>query len=643
MLRRHFFILSLMLSLQFSTLAFAEPAKNYYADELVKTAADLKLDQDHYWHILLHYHPRWLGGVKSEIGSKLFFNAPNGRTSPGAELAATIRHFFDPVPSNSNSQPPQCAFIDRYRWLKSILNFDSKLLPETPCKDFEEWHNALDPDSVTLVFSSYYMSNPSSTFGHTLLRLNHRNHTKSERLLDYGVNYAANPSTTNALLYGVLGMIGGFDGQFSNIPYYLKVQEYGDIESRDLWEYDLNLTPAEVERLMTHLWAIGHVPISYYFFDKNCSFMIMALLDAARPELDLSHEFNNWWVIPSDTIRGVNQKSGLVTAVNVRPSIAYRIQKQRSELDADQDRVFLNIIQSPEESAKYFAEMKTWPNSRSARVMDLTLDYLRFLKVKLKNKLTAEYSALQTELLGSRSDIPEKPIEIRVTDEEIANQRPDHGHPTSRFSIGGGYNQLDGPFTSFGIRAAFHDLNAQSMGYPRSAEIVLLSVDAHFNPQPSTVRFENIDLIDVVSVVPWDRVFRKISWAMRLGAAPVRDFNCGDCLEYQASAGAGIAFQLGRSSIAYLLGKAELGFGANYTPSYRLGPAGELGWLTDFSDSWSLRVSASYHFPVLGYTPPFYLASAETRVSTSRSTDMRLGYDLYPIESQGRLIFNVYF
>jgi hypothetical protein len=34
-------------------------------------------------------------------------------------------------------------------------------------------------------------------------------------------------------------------GEYSLMPYYRKVKEYGDFESRDLWEYELNLSPEE--------------------------------------------------------------------------------------------------------------------------------------------------------------------------------------------------------------------------------------------------------------------------------------------------------------------------------------------------------------------------------------------------------------
>ncbi len=38
---------------------------------------------------------------------------------------------------------------------------------------------------------------------------------------------------------------GNIRGEYSLMPYYRKVKEYGDLESRDLWEYELALNEQE--------------------------------------------------------------------------------------------------------------------------------------------------------------------------------------------------------------------------------------------------------------------------------------------------------------------------------------------------------------------------------------------------------------
>ncbi len=48
------------------------------------------------WQTLLHYRPNGEGGMVSDADDPRFFLAPNGKTDPQAELAATLRAFFQP-------------------------------------------------------------------------------------------------------------------------------------------------------------------------------------------------------------------------------------------------------------------------------------------------------------------------------------------------------------------------------------------------------------------------------------------------------------------------------------------------------------------------------------------------------------------
>ena len=65
-----------------------EPA---YLNELVEKARKVQLWEARLWWLLLHYGDNWLlGGVTSEADGPGFFNAPNGKTNPQAELEATL-------------------------------------------------------------------------------------------------------------------------------------------------------------------------------------------------------------------------------------------------------------------------------------------------------------------------------------------------------------------------------------------------------------------------------------------------------------------------------------------------------------------------------------------------------------------------
>src|SRR5262249_47537065 len=154
-------------------------------------------------------------------------------------------------------------------------------LPEQDCPRFDEWRETIGAKGATLLFSSAYLNSPASMYGHTFLRLDRQREAygSAPSLLDYTINFGADPWTTNGILYAILGLTGGFDGKFSTMPYYMKVQEYNNLEHRDIWEYHLNLDERQVARLLMHAWELGSTTFDYFFLTENCSYQLLTLIE----------------------------------------------------------------------------------------------------------------------------------------------------------------------------------------------------------------------------------------------------------------------------------------------------------------------------------------------------------------------------
>jgi len=76
-------------------------------------------------------------------------------------------------------------------------------------------------------------------------------------------------------------------------PYYSKVNEYLFGESRDLWEYALDLEPSQVEWLVEHLWElVVNGSFDYFYLDENCSFHLLSLLEIAQPQWHLTRSWD---------------------------------------------------------------------------------------------------------------------------------------------------------------------------------------------------------------------------------------------------------------------------------------------------------------------------------------------------------------
>ena len=254
--------------LSYSSFSIAAPLDNW-----LKQAKAQQLERHPYWQILLRYEKKQGHTLVSSVEQPSFFVSHDGKINAEAELAATLESLVDTPPAKADDAVA-CRFPARAAWLRQQLNITENDLPSANCPAFSTWLKGINPHEATLVFAADFVNNPSSMFGHTLLRIDAPNQTEETRLLAYAVNYAAQTNTSNGLEFAYKGLSGGYAGAFSVLPYYEKVKEYNDFENRDLWEYQLNLTPDEIKQGLAHLWEMKGINLPYYFLASNCSYQL---------------------------------------------------------------------------------------------------------------------------------------------------------------------------------------------------------------------------------------------------------------------------------------------------------------------------------------------------------------------------------
>jgi hypothetical protein len=530
------------------------PEAAAYLAELVSTASARHLAADPEWLRLLHYRPRLLGGVKSEADGPAFFLATGGKTDPAAELEATLGGFFAPSPASEKIQHPQCQFPARLAWLTRRLGIDPARLPPQRCPGLETFWNRVQARSVTLVFSSYYLNNPASAFGHTFLRLNKAEAAKGGRrfeLVDYGIDYAATVDTGNVLLYAVKGLTGLFHGNWNYYPYFYKVREYADYESRDLWEYDLDLSPSETAMLVAHLWELGSTWFDYYYLTENCSYGVLAALEAAAPRLDLLRHLGRI-VIPADTVKALYANPGLVREVHFRPSIRTQFAARVSALMPPEIDALGALVSEPT------VPLPGLSVENESRALDAALDYVDFTYAReLLDNVVTPAAELKQRLMERRSALGVQSHELAIP--PPLSQQPQLGHGSMRTGLGGGASSRKGPLAVFDLRLALHDLADPPAGYPLLAQIEFLPIRLRYEPRANALGLEQGLLVDVVSLNDFGAFDHHVSWKARLGVTTVRDAGCPDCLAGVAALGGGIAkVLLGDRLTAFATSDAEL-------------------------------------------------------------------------------------
>lgn len=606
----------------------AEPA---YLAELLAHADRLGLANSPGWHALLHYRPGRFGQApKSEADAPEFFLAATGAADPNAELAATLRSFFAPADATGrNGEHPQCTFIARYRWLRETLGFATDRLTERPCAKFDEWRTAIAPASVTLVFPEAYMNNPSSMFGHTLLRFDTVAGGQRRDLLAYASNFAASTADDGAIAFAWKGIFGYYPGLFSLMPYYEKVREYADWEQRDLWEYELDLTPAETERLLEHLWEIRGINFFYYFFDENCSYRILRVLEVARPSLQLSSRFP-WWAIPADTVRAVAGDAGLVRGVSFRPSATTELRHLANHLEPSERHLALRIASGAR--APDSAEVAALPDRTRAAVLTVAHDIVRHTYVAGGEQRDPALGRARAILLA-RSKIPAHGGEVPRVPRPA--QRPDQGHGSARVALGGGIRAAR-PFAEIGARPAFHDLLDPEGGYTAGAQIDFLQPTVRIYGDDAQVRLQRLAILDIISLAPRDDMFRPISWRFDTnvlsllvpgrGDSGVRGL--ADRYVWRSHGGAGLARRAPFGGLAYAFVDGTFDIGSELDDTHALGLGGETGiFARPLGDRVALHASAAVRQFVTGADRTDIRAGVAQRISVNARHALRLGVD----------------
>lgn len=557
-------------------------SSSFAAPDIEKLAASPK------WMKLLHYKKEAFGGYKSEADSKSFFLAPDGKTNPFSELKRSIALFGST--SSPDDKHPICRFPLRYKWLNKELGIPWKA-DFSGCKNYLEFFSKIAAKRASVVFSSYYLRNPNSAFGHTLLRFSRFDDENETEMLDYGINYAANSNESNPLLYAVKGLFGGFEGKFTALPYYYKIREYNDAEFRDLWSYELNMSFPEVLEMVDHVWELGNTTFDYYYFRENCSYHLLSVLEAARPSLNLTGQYD-LYAIPADTLR-LLKREGLITSGRMRESAYSRLTRTAANLNSAELKKAKSIALYPLNAE---AAVKGLTDQRAAVVLDTAMeafDYYHAEKI-LKDDLTA--TKLKSHILLARAKNPV--ISFPQTQDRMLDS-PDLSHSPARASLAPGYIEGYGRSLRFEFRAALHDLLDPPAGSMNEARLEIGKISFGIlekdYEEPKPLLYE-LSLLEIGSYQEQNFWTSPFSWEAGLGVKQLWLDGCFDCPAAYTTGSIGNSLQLlDEKLLLSFFVNGELDIQAQFINNYRFGIGPKALGRFSFSEKWMMGMSSRYH------------------------------------------------
>lgn len=518
--------------------SFFIPDQVMAADLLLDNSLLTRIDREEIaheagWLSLMHYRRQRNGTWKSEAISPSFFLDGAGRIAPKAELVASLGAIL-----SGDRGGFACRFPARYEWL--VKRFQMAGAPDVAkdCPSLASWYSTFSGDRISVSFASSYLESPSSMFGHTFLKISSR--TGGE-LLSQTVNYAAKTDAkVSDIEFVRKGLFGGFPGEADILPFYRRLRTYSEDDGRDIWEYELNLTPSEIRLLLLHVWETKDGTFDYYFIDENCAYQTLALIDVARPDLGLLKEYTGA-TLPIDTIRTL-KASGLVTAQQLWPAFPKLVRNHEQQIGVDDAQLALRISNG-KEPPEDFGQFQP---ARQAAILQLAYEFLSVQISRDKSDRNSRKTVLNS--------IVKRRFELNATaslTDGAGAIPPENGHETSHISLGR-FQGSNGSGYSLAWAGFQHTLTDNLAGYEPYTEITILNPEVRLYGG-QTFQMQRVDWIAVKSMVPRSSLFPGRSWSVLLSTRN-RIFEDGYHHSTAMTYASGQAWSFGKTVIAFLPG-----------------------------------------------------------------------------------------
>jgi hypothetical protein len=444
-----------------------------------------QLSRDPTWHGLLQIQ----GGQKT--GEEGFYWASLSDTSE-QELLRSLAAIQDPAQRAVFA----CRFPARFYFISHRLGLSGAREQLRQCDQLVASIEIDRIEGISLVLVGSYLSNPASSFGHTLLRLHQRSAQGTER--DLSFNYGALiPANEPVLSYIFKGIFGRYRSSYSDQDPFVHDITYNHLENRDSWSYAINHSVEDRLLIALHLWEMAGAKFQYFFFSRNCAWQMGQSLKLSLDEKEVSTEPIPYWTLPVEVVHDL-QDQGLVKQVTHTASHQRRLNAALQRLNAADAARFSQLVD------------KGWdvdPQTDSVPLTNAVIDYYTWRNASnsINEDTERRFVSLREQAVLARLQQPPEEAPQPIP----APASPAQGNRPIKSSVG----YQDGPTVSWAVYAQGPlDPHTLGVGHIRA----LVWDFARSSNEWALDRFTFLDIEQIQPADAFDLAGQLPSWRIKL-------------------------------------------------------------------------------------------------------------------------------
>jgi len=216
------------------------------------------------------------------------FVHPLARKNPEDDFVFSVMDFFCPPEYSHPCDSMRYRLPSKYRFIQT--RFDSRPDPQGSCRCGEDYRSWIHPDDVQqleLLIATPSYAHIASIAGHLSLLIRRKGDISG---LSTVVSFVANNvdqegGLEQGMAYILKGIFGGYRSVILEETLLDVVLRQTIAEDRDIYRLKLELDREQIDRVIMRLWEMKtHFNYRYYFFNKNCTTMLLNLINFVLPE-----------------------------------------------------------------------------------------------------------------------------------------------------------------------------------------------------------------------------------------------------------------------------------------------------------------------------------------------------------------------